>query len=563
MRSDLINQEPHQTGLESETINIDGQKFKELVIAGMTWLKTNHANVNALNVFPVPDGDTGTNMLLTMQAAFDEIATSGEKNIGKIAHDVAQGALIGARGNSGVILSQLWRGFARGLDSLDQMDVTLMANAFSEASKTAYKGVVRPVEGTILTVAKDTADTVQEALPNTTSLKVLLEIAVEAADKSVQHTPELLPILKKAGVVDSGGKGLFFILEGMLRYINNQSLETAEITVQPLSSMEMDDAMETIEPGQDYEVVIDFKPEESFNLESYYNTLSDIGTSIQVGEGDGMYRMHIHVPLENRYKPIDYTMDLGTIQKVYIENLIAQMEDEKAASSSQKKLNLAPVEPGEIAVVAISPGSGISRIFASLGVAAVTEGGQTMNPSTKDILSAFENLPTDKVIILPNNKNIIMAAQSAAKMTVKNVAVIPTTNIPQGLNAMLRLIPDGDFDKIVKEMEESLDEVDTGEITVATRSVEINGVQVNQGEVIALLNGKLVDSKDNLLESCLAFLKIAETEDRERITLFYGDNITKNEVNKIVDAIRLEYPSHEIELHEGGQPHYQFIIAIE
>jgi uncharacterized protein len=563
MRSDLKNQEPHQTGSKSDTTNIDGQKFKELVIAGMTWLKTNHANVNALNVFPVPDGDTGTNMLLTMQAAFDEIATSGEKNIGKIAHDVAQGALIGARGNSGVILSQLWRGFARGLDSLETMDVALMANAFAEASKTAYKGVVRPVEGTILTVAKDTADAVQEALPQTISLKALLEIAVEAANKSVLHTPELLPILKKAGVVDSGGKGFFFILEGMLRYLNNQSLETAEFTVQPLSSMEMDDAMETIEPGQDYEVVIDFKPEESFNLEAYYNQLSDIGTSIQVGEGDGMYRMHIHVPLENRYKPIDCTMDLGTIQKVYIENLIAQMEGEKESASAQKKLNLAPIEPGEIAVVAISPGSGISRIFASLGVAAVTEGGQTMNPSTKDILNAFENLPTDKVIILPNNKNIIMAAQSAAKMTVKNVAVIPTTNIPQGLNAMLRLIPDGDFDKIVKEMEESLDEVDTGEITVATRSVEINGVQVKQGEVIALLNGKLVDSKDNLLDSCLAFLKIAETEERERITLFYGDNITKNEVNKIVDAIRLEYPSHEIELHEGGQPHYQFIIAIE
>jgi DAK2 domain fusion protein YloV len=563
MTSDLKNQEPHQTGSESKTSSIDGQKFKELVIAGMTWLKTNHANVNALNVFPVPDGDTGTNMLLTMQAAFDEIATSGEKNIGKIAHDVAQGALIGARGNSGVILSQLWRGFARGLDSLDTMDVTLLANAFSEASKTAYKGVVRPVEGTILTVAKDTSEAVQEALPNINTLKALLEVAVQAADKSVQNTPELLPILKKAGVVDSGGKGLFYILEGMLRYINNQSLETAEFTIQPLSSMNFDDAMETIEPGQDYEVVIDFKPESTFNLESYYNLLSDIGTSIQVGEGDGMYRMHIHVPLENRYKPIDCTMELGTIQKVYIENLIAQMEDEKEASSSQKKLSLAPVEPGEIAVVAISPGSGISRIFASLGVAAITEGGQTMNPSTKDILSAFENLPTDKVIILPNNKNIIMAAQSAAKMTVKKVAVIPTTNIPQGLNAMLRLMPDGDFDKIVSEMEESLDEVDTGEITVATRSVEINGVEVKQGEVIALLNGKLVDSKDNLLDSCLSFLKIADTEDRERITLFYGDNITKNEVNKIVDAIRLEYPSHEIELHEGGQPHYQFIIAIE
>jgi uncharacterized protein len=562
MRSDSQNQSPLSINSENNSGAIDGQKFKELVIAGMTWLKTNHANVNALNVFPVPDGDTGTNMLLTMQAAFEEIAASGEKNIGKIAHNVAQGALIGARGNSGVILSQLWRGFARALDNLDTMDVTLLAKAFDEASKTAYKGVVRPVEGTILTVAKDISIKVNETALETVSLSQLLKIAVQAADTSVKNTPELLPILKKAGVVDSGGKGLFYILEGMLRYINNESLETTEFTIQPLSAMNLDDAMETIEPGQDYEVVIDFKPDQQFNLDSYYTMLTDIGTSIQVGEGDGMYRMHIHVPLENRYKPIDCTMDQGTIQKVYIENLIAQMEDEKN-NAGQKKLNLAVIEPGEIAVIAISPGAGISRIFASLGVAAITEGGQTMNPSTKDILNSFENLPTNKIIILPNNKNIIMAAQSAAKMTVKEVAVIPTTNIPQGLNAMLRLIPDGDFEKIVEEMQESLNEVDTGEITVATRSVEINGVQVKQGETIALLNGKLVNSSSSIIESCLELLRIAKTEERERITLFYGDNISKNEVNVIVDDIRLHYPSHEIELHEGGQPHYQFIIAIE
>jgi DAK2 domain fusion protein YloV len=563
MSSESQNQDSHLNQSESSPTRIDGQRFKELVVAGMTWLKTNHANVNALNVFPVPDGDTGTNMLLTMQAAYDEIATSGEKNIGKIAHSVAQGALIGARGNSGVILSQLWRGFARALDSLQTMDVALLAKAFDEASKTAYKGVVRPVEGTILTVAKDIAIKVTDAAPKVANLHELLTLAVEAADESVKNTPELLPILKKAGVVDSGGKGLFFILEGMLRHINNQSLETAEFTIQPLSAMNLDDAMETIEPGQDYEVVIDFRPDQSFNLENYYTLLTEIGSSIQVGEGDGMYRMHIHVPLENRYKPIDCTMDQGVVQKVYIENLIAQMEDEKRINAGQKKLNLAAIEPGDIAVVAISPGAGISRIFGSLGVAAITEGGQTMNPSTKDILGAFEDLPTDKVIILPNNKNILMAAQAAAKITVKNVAVIPTTNVPQGLNAMLRLIPDGDFEKIVEEMQESLDEVETGEITIATRTVDINGVQVNEGECIALLNGKLVNSSTSLLESCLKLLEIAETNERERITLFYGNNISKTEVNKIVDKIRLEYPSHEIELHEGGQPHYQFIIAIE
>lgn len=538
---------------------LDGQCLKELIEAGLTWLKTNQQIVNALNVFPVPDGDTGTNMLLTMQSAYDEIATSGEKNIGKMAQAVARGALIGARGNSGVILSQLWRGFARECDSLPVMDSELLVKALAEARDTAYKGVVRPVEGTILTVGKDIAAAAEANV--TPDLKEMLELIVNAADESVQYTPELLPILKQAGVVDSGGKGLFFILEGMLRHLNDQSLETALMTVQPLATMQMDEAMETIEPGQDYEVVVDFRPGSDLVLENFYDQLSEMGTSIQVGEGDGIYRMHIHVPTENRYTPIDYIMGIGTITKVYIENLMDQMENLEEKEKHQ--LKLAPVEPGEIAVVAVSPGPGISRIFASLGAAAIVEGGQTMNPSTKEILAAFENLPTDKIIILPNNKNIVMAAEASSTMTVKQVAVIHSTTVPQGLSAMLRLIPNMDFDAIVEEMTEAMEDVETGEITVATRSVTINEVNVDQGQVIALRNGKLIQSTASLEDACLGLLNECETEDRERITLFYGNNIAKPDVNQIVDRIRSAYPSHEIELHEGGQPHYQFIIAVE
>ncbi|NMB60678.1 MAG: DAK2 domain-containing protein, partial [Chloroflexi bacterium] len=231
--------------------------------------------------------------------------------------------------------------------------------------------------------------------------------------------------------------------------------------------------------------------------------------------------------------------------------------------SSDQKINLAPVEPGHIAVVAVSPGKGISRIFASLGVAAIVEGGQTMNPSTEEILHALENLPTDKIIILPNNKNIIMAAQSAASVTVKKVAVIPAKTVPQGLSAMLRLVGDADFDHVVTEMNEAINEVETGEITVATRTVEINGVDVKSGEVIALLNGKLVNASPTLEEAVDGLLKSAGTEDRERITIFYGANIAKNDVNRIADNIRNKYPNHEIEVHEGAQPHYQFIFMIE
>jgi DAK2 domain fusion protein YloV len=539
---------------------LDGQGLKQLIEAGMTWLRTNQQLVNSLNVFPVPDGDTGTNMLLTMQAAFNEINRLGESNIGKMAHAVAQGALMGARGNSGVILSQLWRGFARGLDSLETMDGPTLAHAMTEARNTAYKGVVRPVEGTILTVAKDTAAAAEKVVTETNDIITILETMVSAADESVKHTPELLPILKQAGVVDSGGKGLFIILEGMLRYMKGQSLETPLAAVQPLASMNLED-IEDIEPGQDYEVVIDFRPANPLNTDIFYNDLSEMGTSIQLGEGDGMYRLHIHVPTENRYTPIDYTMKLGTITKVAIENLMAQMED--IGKPDTGKVNLAAVEPGQIAVVAVSPGPGISRIFASLGVAAIVEGGQTMNPSTEEILHAVENLPTDTVIILPNNKNIILAAQQTASVTVKNVSVIPCSSVPQGLSAMLRHDPDGKAERIVKEMNEAIKEVETGEITVATRSVELNGVNVEQGQVIALLNGKIIMSAQSLDEACLGLLEKGDTLDRERITLFYGANITRTEVNRIVDLIRSAYPSHEIELHDGGQPHYQFIISIE
>jgi hypothetical protein len=543
------------------SVPIDGQGLKTLLEAGMIWLKTNQQNVNSLNVFPVPDGDTGTNMVLTMQAAFDEVANSGTDNAGELAHAIARGALMGARGNSGVILSQIWRGFARALDSESTMGVKLLAEALEEAKETAYKGVVRPVEGTILTVIKDIAAQAEASVQRTDSFtEVLLDI-VEAADASVQRTPDLLPILKQAGVVDSGGKGLFCIFEGMWRFLNGDGLDKPTTEVLPLSEMHLDDAMETVEPGQDYEVVIDFTPNDGFNLENYYESLEEIGTSIQVGEGDGMYRMHIHVPTDSRYEPIDFTMGLGTIQKVAIENLLAQMDEKK--NKKNPKIKLTQVHPDEIAVVTVSPGSGLTRIFASLGVAAVIQGGQTMNPSIKEILASFEDLPTDKVIILPNNKNIILAANEAASMTVKNVAVIPTISIPQGLSAMFRLIPDGDFDEIVGDMKEAMTEVETGEITTATRTVEIDGVQVEKGEVIALHNGKLIASTGSIDEACEKLLVATEADEFERITLFYGENMKQSQVNQLADKIRSIYPDHEIEVHEGGQPHYQLIIAIE
>ena len=541
---------------------IDGQSLKRLVEAGLAWLRTNQQIVNSLNVFPVPDGDTGTNMLLTLTSAYDEIKDSGERHFGKMAALVAKGALMGARGNSGVILSQLWRGFARAVQDHETLDMETMVKGFADARDTAYKGVVRPVEGTILTVARGIASGTEAGLGSSSDAIDVLENAVQSADESVKQTPELLPILKQAGVVDSGGKGLFFILEGMLRHVYGEDLNKPLVSVQSLSAMNFENAMQEVEEGQDYEVVVDFFPQGELDLHKFYGRLEEMGTSIQVGEGDGMYRMHIHVPLEKRYEPIDYIMNLGTISKVAMENLMAQMDDIQKGAT-QRQIKFSAVEPGQIAVVVVSPGAGLSRIFASLGAAAVVSGGQTMNPSTQDILNAFENLPTDKVVILPNNKNIIMAANQARDVTVKKVAVVPSRTVPQGLAAMLSLQPDGELDSVAAKMTKALSAVQTGEITVATRTVEIDGVNVQNGQVIALLDGKLVVSANSIEEGCLRLLEKANAGEREIITLFYGQDMSHNEANRIADLVRAKFPNQEVEVQEGGQPHYQFIISIE
>jgi DAK2 domain fusion protein YloV len=538
---------------------IDGLALKKLIDAGLTWLRTNKENVNALNVFPVPDGDTGTNMTLTLQAAWNEIKDLGNKHLGEMAAAVSKGALMGARGNSGVITSQILRGISRGLHDKAVLDVDSMITAFGEARDTAYKGVVKPVEGTILTVIKEIAFATEAVRGSAKDAIEVLEVAVKAADEAVKKTPDLLPVLKQAGVVDSGGKGLFFILEGMLRHVYGESLDAPTIQIQPMSAMNLEGALEEVEEGQDYEVVVDFVPDGELDLQSFYGKLEEMGTSIQVGEGEGMYRMHIHVPLENRYVPIDYIMSIGTITKVAMENLLAQMDD--IQKNAQIKFN--PVEPGTIAVVVVSPGQGLSKIFASLGVAGVVAGGQSMNPSTQDILSSFENLPTDKVIILPNNKNIILAANQAKEVTVKNVHVIPTRTIPQGLAAMLALQPDGELDSVAEKMTKAFSSVKTGEITIATRTVEIDGVSVKDGQVIALLDGKLALAAESVEQGVMDLLEKAKAEEAEIVSMFYGEGMTHSEANRIADLITQKYSSIEVEVQEGGQPHYQFIISIE
>jgi dihydroxyacetone kinase-like predicted kinase len=334
------------------------------------------------------------------------------------------------------------------------------------------------------------------------------------------------------------------------------------VNVQSLPALNFENAMQEVEEGQDYEVVVDFFPGDQFELQSFYIKLEEMGTSIQVGEGEGMYRMHIHVPLDKRYEPIDYIMGIGTITKVAMENLMAQMDD-ISKSAHQQLQKSSTVDPGQIAVVAVSPGNGLSLIFASLGAASIVSGGQTMNPSTQDILKAFENLPTDKVIILPNNKNIIMAANQAKEVTVKQVAVVPSRTVPQGLAAMLSLQLDGELDTVAERMTKALSLVKTGEITVAVRNVEIDGVTVKDGEVIGLLDGKLVISTGSVEDGVLGLLEKADAGEHELITLFYGQDMQHPEANRIADLVREKYSNSTVEVQEGGQPHYHFLISIE
>ena len=549
--------------LENKSRPIDGDQFRILMNAGLTWLRTNQESVNALNVFPVPDGDTGTNMVLTLQAAYDEIANSSENKVGKLSEKLAHGALMGARGNSGVILSQIWRGFSKGIGDSAVLDAKSLVEGLVQARDTAYKGVVRPVEGTILTVCKDMSLAAEKALQESEDPYTILEVVTEAGQVSVDNTPELLDVLKEAGVVDAGGKGLLHIFEGMLRYINDEPLDIEPVHIQPLSVIGQQGALSSAEPGQDYEVIVDFEPNKPLILEDFYQDLEEIGTSIQVGEGDGMYRMHIHVPTEKRYEPIDYTMGIGTISKVHIENLMIQMDPSSAGKAKEEPLKLAKISPGDVALVTISPGEGFSRIFASLGAAAIVEGGQTMNPSTQEILAAFEDLTTDLIIILPNNKNIVMAAKSAAELSVKQVEVIPTVTVPQGLAAMLRLIPGQELDQVADDMKSALNDIESGEITTAVRDVEIDGIDVKEGEIISLHNGKLVGSNKTLKEGCLTFLETAKASDFELITMFNGKNVSQEDAESMAEFIQEKYPDQIVELQYGGQPHYQFIMSIE
>ncbi len=549
-----------ETARQSARYVVDGQGFKRLFKSALAWLQRHQAAVNALNVYPVPDGDTGTNMVLTMRSAWAEIEDSPESNVGRVAHQMAHGALMGARGNSGVILSQIWRGFARSLDNKDVMQVDDLADACGEASETAYKGVVKPVEGTILTVAKAVADAAERAAERNDNLVSVLEQMVFSAHEAVVLTPSLLPVLQEAGVVDAGGQGLFLILEGMLRYMRG---EVVAEDVQLTGSV--DRLAEGLVPGEaDYDYDVQFLVVgRDLDVDQIRERVADMGDCpLAVGDSTTV-KVHVHV--SDPGVPISYGASLGSIRDVVVEDMQAQYQDfvvSRAGTSTEGAVG-SQQAIGEVSVVAVVPGDGLARVFQSLGVGAVVRGGQTMNPSTKDLLKAIEEVPTDQVVLLPNNSNVIMAAEQSRELSDKEVVVIPTRFVPQGIGALLALNYQADLETNVKAMKRAMEDVETGEITLATRSATVNGVEVLDGQIIGLHNGELKIGGETIEEVAQALLAEMNSQDREIITLYYGEDVSEEEANALADRLQEHWPEQDIEVIQGGQPHYLYIVSVE
>lgn len=544
----------------------DGQGFKRLVKAALIWLQHHQSAVNALNVYPVPDGDTGTNMVLTMRSAWAEIEDSPELNIGRMARKMAHGALMGARGNSGVILSQIWRGFSRSLDEKPVYRASDLAAACREASATAYKGVVKPVEGTILTVARAVADTATRAAEESDNLVYVLERMVFAAHEAVVLTPSLLPVLEEAGVVDAGGQGLFIILEGMLRHMRGETIaEDMQLADSvDLISREMETTLS--EYGYDVQFIV---VGEGLEVDLIRQRIMKMGECPLVVGDRTTVKIHVHVP--DPGVPISYGASLGSLRDVVVEDMQAQYQDfvvehrvERDVGSGASSFGPPALQADRsIGVVAVAPGEGLARVFQSLGVSAVVRGGQTMNPSTKDLLEAIENLPNDQVIVLPNNSNVILAAEQSRELSSKSVVVVPSRFAPQGIAALLALNYHADLETNVAAMEDAMEDVETGEITFATRSATINGVDVADGEVIGLHDGDLKVKGAKIKEVARELLQEMNSPEREIVTLYYGEGIDEEEAQVLAEFLQDDWPNQEFEVITGGQPHYPYILSVE
>ncbi len=544
----------------------DGNHLKWLISAGLAWLEHNRETVNRLNVFPVPDGDTGTNMTLTLRKAYQAVAEMTEPHAGIMAEHIARGALLGARGNSGVILSQLLSGFAVGIRGRDFFDTTQFAYALEKAVEAAYKAVIEPKEGTILTVARLAAQGGIEYAKTGDDLALMLERIIDEGKKALEQTPELLPVLKKAGVVDSGGQGLLYILEGMLRLLNEQPVFVADMPEYQSDASDWENALEPEdEEGYGYDVQFLIHGEK-LDVAKVRADIDAMGWSTLVVGDDQLIKVHVHV--HDPGEPLSYAIRLGAfIDDVVVENMQQQYHEYVKARQEREAIEQ-PKEVAGVAVITVVSGEGMRYLFKNdLDAAQVISGGQTMNPSAEDFLEAIQALSNTEIILLPNNRNIIMAAEQAANMAQgKTVRVVPTKTIPQGISAMLAYKNAGEnasLEDVVQAMTAAIPLVTTAEVTFATRSVELDGITAREGQPIGLLEGKMVAAGQKLEDVVIEVLEKAQARQRDLVTLYYGSIVRAQDAEALAARLSEMFREQEFQIVFGGQPLYPYLISVE
>ena len=537
---------------------IDGKKFRDMFVSGANNLQNNKDLVDKLNVFPVPDGDTGTNMSLTISYAIKELSKVENDDITNVGKALSKGSLMGARGNSGVILSQIIRGIAKSVEGKETLNVVDLANALKNGSDTAYKAVIKPIEGTILTVVRESGEYALQIAKEDMDMIEFLELVVAKANESLNKTPELLKALKEAGVVDSGGKGLVLIYEGMLSSLKGNDIESVEGGASSNVEVNVEQNISTED--------IKFQYCTEFILES--NKVDDLtirerfmkyGDSLAVVGDEGVIKVHVHT--NDPGLAIQEALSYGQLLTIKIENMKLQHENKVLNETAQTKE--VPVEEKEYGFIATSMGEGLAQIFKDFGVDYIIEGGQTMNPSTEDFMKAIESLNAKNIIILPNNSNIIMAANQAKELSDKNIVVIPTKNVSQAFATLVTFDADSSIEENEASMMEALSSVKSGQVTYAVRDTVINDVEVKEGNIIGIAEGKLVSAGDKVDEITTDLVEKLVDEDSAIITLFYGEDTSKDEAEALRDALEEKFEDIDVELHYGGQPLYYYLISVE
>ncbi|MBX7000065.1 DAK2 domain-containing protein [Bacillus aerophilus] len=553
--------------------NLGGRSFAKMILAGAHHLSQNAQIVDALNVFPVPDGDTGTNMNLSMTSGAKAVEETNTDHIGKVGVALSKGLLMGARGNSGVILSQLFRGFSKNIEQKETIDAKEFALALQAGVDTAYKAVMKPIEGTILTVAKDAAKKAVAVSATEDQIDRVLELTIEEARASLDRTPDLLPVLKEVGVVDSGGKGLLCVYEGFLASLRGEELppKTASLpTLKELVSAEHHKSAqshmntEDIEFGYCTEFMVKFEEDkQSFDENAFREELSEFGDSLLVVSDDTLAKVHIHA--EQPGDVLSYAQRYGSLINMKIENMREQhssiVNEEKDHSPAAPKATAA--EKQRFGVVSVAMGEGIADLFKSIGASVVIEGGQTMNPSTEDIVKAIDRIHAETVFILPNNSNIVMAAKQAATVSSREVVVIPTKTVPQGMSALLSLNETASNEDNEAAMLEAIDHVKSGQITFAVRDTQIDGIDIAKGDYMGLYNGKITLTAKNQLDAAKELLTQMVTEDDEIVTIIKGEDASSDEMEALEAYIEETFEDVEVEVHDGKQPLYSYILAVE